>query len=175
MKRLSVGVLLCITLLLSSCSTFSSKYTIDSVNTLTSLVVLKTQYQQALKIVQDNLYKFTDEEKRNLFSVQANVAVLIEDLDKLTRLNAIVTISEIQFMWKLAVDSYVTARPVVVAHFNEFTPIEQNILRTFDSQATITNKNIEMLLQDPTTENLNQALTMVTTLATIATHIVAIL
>lgn len=176
MKKLILSIFICFNLLfVSSCGMINTEYTVNTANSISTLILLKSQYQYAVTIIQNNIHKFNDSEKAALYDVQASVAVLIEDLEKVTKLNSVVSINDIRFMWDLAVKSYTSARPVVLAHFNDFTPIEQNVLRSFDNQATVTNEMITNLLNDPTTENINQAVTLVTTLATLATHIVALL
>jgi len=83
----------------------------------------------------------------------------------------VITITDIKYLWVLAADSYVKAQGVVIAHWTEFSPVEQMLFEAFDQQAILANTRITQLLVNPQAQQIDTMMSTITTLASIAATI----
>jgi len=157
----------------SSCATPpQQQYTIDALMTVSEILVLREQYVDVVSLITANRHRFTSEELIALQSVQSSISLIINRFDAISDVKAgVITITDIKYLWVLAADSYVKAQGVVIAHWTEFSPVEQMLFEAFDQQAILANTRITQLLVNPQAQQIDTMMSTITTLASIAATI----
>jgi len=162
-------------LFVSACTVQQRRYAIDSALLVTEAQTLKREYASVETTIRQKREVFTDEEWRSLLNVDATIDLLIQRFDAIAQLRTeSVSVSDIQFLWGLAVTGYDQARSVISNHWDEFSPSSQILLAQFDKQAEQTSVEMNRLVQDPTTENISKALTLIAGTLNLATKIIGI-
>ena len=164
-------------LLFVGCTATQQKYAQQSAMVAVEAEVLKKEYarvEKLIRIAQDEKEMFSDEEWRSLLNVDASLDMMIAKYEAMIHLNTTLNMQEIKFMWRLAVESYRQGREVIYNHWEEFRPSTQILLNGFDHQATLTSDRITELMEDPTNENINTILTLISNIATIGVKMLGV-
>ena len=148
--------------LLAGCGTTYQKYALNSVSLARQTSAITSEYRQveaALRQIQKTKHIFSDDEWRELLNVDAIMDMFISKLG-FVRNSSGASLSDVRYMYGMVVDGYSRARQVVANHWDEFTPSTQVLLGLFDGRVHDANEEINNLLANPTNENVEQAVTL---------------
>ena len=178
MRTYGIVALFCMIVGLFGCSATQQQYGIQSGMIMAESSVLKTQYaqvEQLLRQVQKSKHMFSDEEWSKLLNVDATIDMLILKYEAITKFqSADVSLSDITFMYNLAVEGYKTGREVIHAHWDEFQPSTQVLLNAFDRQAVQTSDRVRYLIENPSNQNINEALVLISGVLTVAVKMLGV-
>lgn len=177
MKRTLIGLflLLCVAV---GCTATQQQYAFQSALLASDVQSLNTTYSQVkyylhLKQTESNL--FTKEEWDKLLEVDASVKLLLLKYEAIVKLDTTsFNIYDVGLMWNITKNSYTKAREVVIAHKGEFDVNTQLLFESFDLQAQITSERIDKLLDDPTTANITQTVSLIVGVLSLAVKILSI-
>lgn len=177
MKRSLLGLLF-ILFVTVGCTATQQQYALQSALLASDVQSLSTTYSQVkyylnTKQAQSNI--FTKEEWDKLLDVDASVKLLLLKYETIVKLDTTnFNIYDVGIMWNLTKSSYTKAREVVVAHKGEFDVNTQLLFESFDLQAQITSERIDTLLNDPTTANITQTVSLIVGVLGLAVKILSI-
>lgn len=176
MKKLLV--LIAILFSFAACTPTQQQFALDSSMILVESEALKTKYAKVellIRNIQKEKHMFSNDEWRSLLNVDASIDMLIARIDNMMKFNTNnVQLSDVTFLWGMAVQAYGEGRSVIYAHWDEFTPSTQLLLNSFDVQAEMTGNRISELLNNPSNQNMTQALTLITGIVSIAVKMLGV-
>lgn len=170
------AVIICV-LLLSGCAT-QSQFNLTSSMPLEEVSDLETRYastETLLRKMQDDRKVFSESEWRTLLNVDATIDMLIARINNMMKFqDTTVSMGEIEFLWGLSTSGYTDARGVIYAHWDKFTPATQLTLTNFDVKAEVMSTFITELMENPTNDNMTQALTVITGIINVAVKMLGV-
>lgn len=171
-------MILVVMFMLPACSATSRQYALDSGMIYVEAAALHDTYVKVEVLVrkeQTTHGVFNETEWVELIRVDATIDALIRKYDSIVRLDTTtVNLTDVVKMWELAASAYTDGRALVAPHWNELSPTMQLVLDSFDQQASLTNQRIEDLLENPSNANINQAVTLVANVVSLAVKIVSL-
>lgn len=177
-KFLAVFGFVIMPFLFIGCSATQQQYAIQSTMIMAESSVLKAQYTKVetlLRQVQKERSMFTESEWLQLLNVDASIDMLILKYEALTQFqSADISLSDVTFMYNLAVEGYTTGRDVIYAHWDEFQPSTQVLLNAFDTQAVQTSERLKELIANPSNQNINEALMLISGVLSIAVKMMGV-
>ncbi|RKY10482.1 MAG: hypothetical protein DRP56_00870 [Planctomycetota bacterium] len=163
--KVYMSLLIAVFFMIQGCTATHNQYAVSASMLAVEASVLKNQYKKvetAIRTAQDQKKMFSESEWRTLLNVDATLDMLVLKYEALTKLQyAEVSLPDVTFMYRLAVNGYTQGREVVMAHWDEFQPSSQIMLNAFDTQAQETSGRVTELLENPDNENINEALTLI--------------
>lgn len=157
------------------CSPAIQSYVLDSGHIAVEASVLKNKYsnvEQLLRNTQEKKKMFSDAEWRQLLNVDATIDMLVMRYDAISKFEMKeISVSDVKFMWGLATEGYRQASEVVTAHWDEFEPSQKIMLNAYDKEAHDINDKIEKLINNPSNENINNAVTLIAGVLNVAIKI----
>jgi len=164
MGYMKIGALLSVFMvLLVSCTATQQQYAIDTAKTAALVSNLTTQYNNIELVIENKKHKCTLEEQVTLETAKNTFHMLLTRLSAISQIQGYeLTTFDIQGMWTSAKINEENVKRVVAAHWAEFEPGEQAILRIFDEQFQDADLQVQKMLANPTHDN------MMTTLALVA-------
>ena len=145
------NILIVITLLMMvGCSNAQRQYAVQSGMIIAESSVLKNSYanvEQLIRTLQDEDQVFSEQEWMKLRQIDASMDMLILKYDAIVQFNdSTISLSDVEFVYRLTVDTYTNGREIIYAHWDELQPSSQILLKAFDNQATQTSERITALL-----------------------------
>ncbi len=162
---------------LSGCAG-SGQYAVQTGLIAVEANILSDQYKAIKGLINERQKKaqiFTPEEWVKLENVDKSIMALAKKYEAMVELDvANMNMADIQVMWQLTANSYTDARDVMNAHLSDVSPATQVLLLTFDRQAQMTYTRVKNLLNNPNNANMTQALTLMTSIASIAAKLIVV-
>ena len=177
MKRGLLGLFLLLFIAVG-CTATQQQYAFQSALLASDVQSLSTTYSQVkfyLNTKQTSSNVFSKEEWDKLLEVDAAVNLLILKYETIVKLDTTnFNVYDVGLMWKITKASYTKAREVVIAHKGDFEVSAQLLFESFDLQAQITSERIDALLNDPTTANVTQTVSLIVGVLSLAVKILSI-
>lgn len=164
-KIITVLILLTFTTAFMACTKAQKRYTLDTIDATTEYEGIKNKYADIVvlvEVMQDKQQIFTENEWRTYeMEIKPTFIFIISKFDSIMNLDfAKISLDDIAYYKRIAVDNYKKARQIIVAHEKDFSPATWIILKDFDNQAVEMSKKIDNILENPTHESVSQALTL---------------
>lgn len=156
----------------SGCSMFNKNaldYATNAVELKSDSALIKAQYQRIYVLIEANKVKFTSDEWVQLSNVHFAFSESATRLEKIfADPKTIITPAELKQMYELAYIGYTSAKEIIAAHQAEFTKLQWAQIQAFDAQAVDYDKQVRLILDNPSTQDINVTLGLIITLGGVA-------
>jgi hypothetical protein len=176
MKKIVIAIcLICLitsTTMFAGCSYFNKNsldYATNAVTLKSDTDLIKSQYKMIESLVDLNKAKFTVDEVTQLTSVNSTFTDLSNKIDAiLANPKTVVTPAELKIMYNTAYNGYIVAKNIVSTHKADFTSLQWSQILDFDKQAIDYDKQVRLVLDNPSTADINMTIGLIITLGGVA-------
>lgn len=150
---------------LVGCGLVNQDYALNVVEVGSTVSSLRNKYQNLRLVInarQETDPVFSEEEWGELESFDTIVQLIIQKMDiQLQVHSGSVDTQDMYFIWGMAKESYTRVRVIILNHLNDFDKETQAMFYIFDDRIKSLGKEVDELLANPTTSNINQAFTLI--------------
>lgn len=175
MRFTNFAILIFILLVLGACSAKQQRYAFESGQIYVQANLVADEYadiETSIRADQVANQTYPDVEWRELLNIDAIFDMSIERLKLISKFDMSgVSPYEVEFLWQQVKEGYKKARSIVAPRMSAYQPETKARLRVFDKQAIAVGDQIEKLLSDPTNDNITQALTLITSVLSLAAKV----
>lgn len=178
-RNISTWIMLIVMLIvMTACSPAMKQYAIDSSSLAIEVSIFKKKYEnieQLMRTKQATQQLFSDADWRKLLNVDASIDMIIMRADAIVQLDPdSISVSDVEMMYTMTKAGYGQAYQVINSHWADFDPSEQILLESLDKEAKLIDEKIDLLMNDPSNENITKALTLITGVLGIAIKMIGV-
>lgn len=176
MKRLIA--IMCAVAMLAGCSATQRNFAFESGKIMAEANQISAYYADIESVIRKEQavnQTYSEDEWRELLNIDAIFDMAISRVQALSALDISgINVFDVDYVWRLVKDGYNRGYPIVAKNIEAYPASTQAQLRVFNQQAIDLNTRIDTLLNEPSSENITEALSLIVGVLGLAAKVLAV-